>query len=75
VDALAEILHQNGVTVGSFVAVFMSNTPEMVFTIIAISKLGAVPAMINIALRSMSFFVETIIMKLMLPKTKLYSTA
>jgi acyl-CoA synthetase (AMP-forming)/AMP-acid ligase II len=52
VDALAEILHQNGVTVGSFIAVFMSNTPEMVFTILAISKLGAVPALINIALRS-----------------------
>jgi acyl-CoA synthetase (AMP-forming)/AMP-acid ligase II len=55
VDALAEILHQNGVMVGSFVAVFMSNSPEMVFTIIALSKLGAVPAMINIALRSESF--------------------
>ncbi|KAF2435254.1 bifunctional fatty acid transporter and acyl-CoA synthetase [Tothia fuscella] len=52
VDALAEILHRNGVGFGSFVAVFMTNSPEMVFTIIAIAKLGAVPALINIALRS-----------------------
>jgi len=30
----------------------MTNSPEMVFTIIALTKLGAVPALINIALRS-----------------------
>jgi acyl-CoA synthetase (AMP-forming)/AMP-acid ligase II len=59
VDALAEIFHQSGVGVGSFVAVFMSNSPEMVFTIIALSKLGAVPAMINIALRSEYFYLIT----------------
>jgi acyl-CoA synthetase (AMP-forming)/AMP-acid ligase II len=51
---LAEILHRNGVGPGSFVAVFMTNSPEMVFTILALAKLGAVPALINIALRSKS---------------------
>lgn len=34
------------------VAIFMTNSPEMVFTYVALSKLGAVPAMINNALRS-----------------------
>ena len=51
-DALAQILHDLGVRRNSFVALFMSNSPEMIFAICAVSKLGAVPAMLNIALRS-----------------------
>jgi acyl-CoA synthetase (AMP-forming)/AMP-acid ligase II len=47
------VLYQQGVREGAFVAVFMTNTPEMVFTINAISKLGAVAAFINTALRSL----------------------
>ena len=51
-DALAQILHDLGVRKNSYVALFMSNTPEMIFAICAVSKLGAAPAMINTALRS-----------------------
>jgi long-subunit acyl-CoA synthetase (AMP-forming) len=51
-DAVAEVLYQHGVRKGTFVAVFMTNTPEMVFTMNAISKLGAISAFINTALRS-----------------------
>lgn len=36
---------------GDFVAVFTTNSPEMVVTIYALSKLGAVAALINTALR------------------------
>jgi acyl-CoA synthetase (AMP-forming)/AMP-acid ligase II len=50
---MAEILYRHGVRAGAFVAVFMTNSPEMVFVMLALAKLGAVPAMINIALRSM----------------------
>jgi acyl-CoA synthetase (AMP-forming)/AMP-acid ligase II len=51
-DAFAEILAEHGVHANTFIAVFMSNSPEMVFAILAVSKLGAVPALINTALRS-----------------------
>jgi len=50
-DALAEILSDRGVKDGDYVAIMMTNTPEMVFTIYALAKLGAAPAMINTALR------------------------
>lgn len=47
------MLHKHGAHANTFIAVFMTNSPEMVFTILAISKLGAVPALVNTALRSM----------------------
>lgn len=54
VDRLAAVFQQHGVDDGSIVAVYMTNSPEMMFTLYAISKLGAVPALINAALRSES---------------------
>lgn len=75
VDSLAEILHRNGVGPGAFVAVFMTNSPEMVFTILALAKLGAVPALINIALRSKFYLEIQYFRQLILLQTKLYSTA
>jgi acyl-CoA synthetase (AMP-forming)/AMP-acid ligase II len=49
---VAEVLYRHGVGTDAFVAVFMTNSPEMVFVMLALAKLGAVPAMINNALRS-----------------------
>lgn len=49
---MADVLSHLGVQKDMFVAVFMTNSPEMVFAMLAISKLGAVPALINTALRS-----------------------
>lgn len=51
VDRLAWILRERGVKSGDFVAVFMTNSPEMVFTIFAVAKLGAVAGLINATLR------------------------
>ncbi|KAL1953559.1 hypothetical protein VTO42DRAFT_2586 [Malbranchea cinnamomea] len=51
VDRLAAFLHAHDVKPASFVAVFMSNTPEMVVSILALSKLGAVAALLNTNLR------------------------
>lgn len=51
VDALAEILWEHGVREGDFVATMTTNSPEMVFVICALAKLGAAPAMVNTALR------------------------
>jgi len=51
VDILAVGLQSLGVKNNDFVAVFMTNTPEFVFTVYALSKLGAAPAMINSMLR------------------------
>jgi hypothetical protein len=53
-DRLADLLHNQGVKTDDFVAVFATNSPEMVITALALSKLGAVAAMINTNLRSMS---------------------
>ncbi|KAH6676983.1 putative bifunctional fatty acid transporter/acyl-CoA synthetase [Plectosphaerella plurivora] len=49
---LAVIFQRQGVSNGDVVAVFATNSPEMVFTIAAASKLGAIPALINTALQS-----------------------
>jgi acyl-coenzyme A synthetase/AMP-(fatty) acid ligase len=49
---LAEILHAHGVQNGDVVAVFMTNSPEMAFALLALSKLGGIPAFINTSLRS-----------------------
>lgn len=51
VDELASGLHHLGVKNGDIVAVFMTNSPEMVFTVYALTRLGAAPALINNALR------------------------
>ncbi|KAM5343985.1 hypothetical protein ACJ41O_012522 [Fusarium nematophilum] len=51
-DRLASVLSRRGVTAGDNVAVFTTNSPEMVLSIAAISKLGAIPALINTSLRS-----------------------
>src|SRR4051794_13390332 len=54
-DGLAEILRARGVSNGDFVAVFMTNSPEMVFVLLALSKIGGIPALINTALTSTPF--------------------
>ena len=52
VDRFAAYLAENvGVEAGTYVAVFMSNSPEMVLSILALSKLGAVAALVNVNLR------------------------
>ncbi|KAG0647555.1 Solute carrier family 27 member 4 [Hyphodiscus hymeniophilus] len=47
----AAFLSINGVSKGDFIAVFMTNSPEMVITILALSKLSAISALINTNLR------------------------
>ncbi|KAM0275041.1 hypothetical protein ACHAQH_007602 [Verticillium albo-atrum] len=49
---LAAIFQHQGVSNGDVVAVYATNSPEMVFTLVATSKLGAVPALINTALQN-----------------------
>jgi crotonobetaine/carnitine-CoA ligase len=49
-------LRSLGVKDGAYVAVFMPNCPEMVIVIYALTKIGAVPALINAALRGSSIF-------------------
>jgi acyl-CoA synthetase (AMP-forming)/AMP-acid ligase II len=48
---VAAYLSGQGVVKGKFVAVFTTNSPEMVITILALSKLGAVGALLNTNLR------------------------
>jgi acyl-coenzyme A synthetase/AMP-(fatty) acid ligase len=50
-DKISALLLKKGIQSGDFVAVFMSNSPEMVFTVLALSNIGAVPSFINTALR------------------------
>lgn len=50
-DRLAAFLANLRVSPGDSVAIFATNTPEMVFAITATTKLGAVPALVNAALR------------------------
>lgn len=54
VDRLAALLHVRDVKTGDFVGVFTTNSPEMVITLYALAKLGAVAAMINTNLRGKS---------------------
>ena len=49
---LAAALQHRGVASGDVVAILATNSPEMVFAQAAVSKLGAVPALINTALQS-----------------------
>ncbi|KIM94661.1 hypothetical protein OIDMADRAFT_135626 [Oidiodendron maius Zn] len=51
VDRFAGFLSENGVACGDFIAVFTTNSPEMVITVLALSKLGCVPALVNTNLR------------------------
>ncbi|RAL16411.1 putative bifunctional fatty acid transporter/acyl-CoA synthetase (FAT1) [Aspergillus homomorphus CBS 101889] len=55
VDRFAALLHARHIGPGDFVAVFTTNSPEMVVTIYALSKLGAVAALINTNLRDDTF--------------------
>lgn len=51
INRLAAFLISEGVSKGDFIAVFTTNSPEMVITILALSKLGAVAGLINTNLR------------------------
>jgi acyl-CoA synthetase (AMP-forming)/AMP-acid ligase II len=50
-DRLATHLYAHGIRSGDFVAVFMTNSPEMVICVYALAKLGAAAALINTNLR------------------------
>ncbi len=70
VDELALGLHHTlGVRDGDIVAVFMTNCPEMLFTVFALTRLGAAPALINNALRD-----ETLLHCVRLPRANLILT-
>jgi acyl-CoA synthetase (AMP-forming)/AMP-acid ligase II len=52
VDEVALGMHESlGIKDGDIVAVFMNNSPEMIVTVLALTRLGAAPALINNALR------------------------
>lgn len=51
VDRFAALLHARDVKAGDFVGIYTTNSPEMVIILYALSKLGAVAAMINTNLR------------------------
>ncbi|OGE53749.1 hypothetical protein PENARI_c007G11005 [Penicillium arizonense] len=55
VDRMAALLKTRGINPGDTVGVFTTNSPEMVITLYALSKLGAVSAMINTNLRDDTF--------------------
>lgn len=50
---MAALLHARGLQCGDVVAVFMTNSPEMVVMSYACAKLGVVAALINTSLRGM----------------------
>ncbi|KAJ5666333.1 uncharacterized protein N7477_008781 [Penicillium maclennaniae] len=54
-DRFAALLHSRGVKSGDMVGVYTTNSPEMVIVLYALSKLGAVAAMINTNLRDDTF--------------------
>ncbi|KAJ5970446.1 AMP-dependent synthetase/ligase [Penicillium vulpinum] len=55
VDRMAALLKSRDINTGDTVAVFTTNSPEMVVVLYALSKLGAVAAMINTSLRDDTF--------------------
>ncbi|KAI3295324.1 hypothetical protein DTO002I6_3851 [Penicillium roqueforti] len=55
VDRMAALLKSRDINPGDTVGVFTTNSPEMVVTVYALSKLGAVAAMINTNLRGDTF--------------------
>ncbi|KAK4943652.1 hypothetical protein LTR10_016749 [Elasticomyces elasticus] len=66
VNVLALGFQQLGVVHRDFVAVFMTNSPEMVFAVFALAKLGDVPALLNSTLRE-----DTLLHCVRLPAAKL----
>ena len=56
---LASVFSLQGVHTGDVVAVFAANSPEMILSIAAVSKLGAIPALINTSLQSKSTHLPT----------------
>ena len=56
INTFAAFLAGNGISKGDFIAVFTTNSPEMIITILALSKLGAVSALINTNLRGRYHF-------------------
>lgn len=55
VDQFAALLKARDVKTGEFVGVYTTNSPEMVIILYALSKLGAIAAMINTNLRGKPF--------------------
>jgi acyl-CoA synthetase (AMP-forming)/AMP-acid ligase II len=53
VDRFAAVLHERDIKAGDTVGVFTTNSLEMVVTIYALSKMGAVAALLNTNLRGM----------------------
>lgn len=53
VDRFAALLQARDIKAGDVVGVFTINSPEMVVAIYALSKLGAVSALLNTSLRGM----------------------
>jgi acyl-coenzyme A synthetase/AMP-(fatty) acid ligase len=51
---LAAFLESNGVSNRDYVACFMTNSPEFVVAVLALSKVGAVAALVNINLRGLA---------------------
>ncbi|TVY42800.1 Fatty acid transporter protein [Lachnellula occidentalis] len=51
VNRLAAFLESEGVSKKDHIACFMTNSPEMIVTVLALSKLGAVAALVNTNLR------------------------
>lgn len=51
VDRFAALMDARDVKAGDFVGVYTTNSPEMVIVLYALSKIGAVAAMINTSLR------------------------
>ncbi|TVY14801.1 Very long-chain acyl-CoA synthetase [Lachnellula arida] len=54
-NRFAHVLASNGVTTGDFVALFTTNSPEMIIALLAVSRLGAVAALLNTNLRDETF--------------------
>lgn len=55
VNRFARILADNGVVAGDFVAVYATNSPEMIIAVIAVARLGAIAPMMNANLRGEPF--------------------
>jgi long-chain acyl-CoA synthetase len=51
VDVLSAYLHSKGIKKGDKVALFMRNSPEFIYTVFALSKLGAVSVPVNTFLK------------------------
>ena len=56
VDAIAAFLADRGVQKGDKIALFLRNSPEFVYTVFAVSKLGAIVVPINTFLKELNTF-------------------